>query len=133
MSRQNVETVRKGFEAYQQGDWERVVRDAAPDIEVVQPPDFADARSYHGHRGFVEVLQWWPSQWEDFHVELTEVIDVNDDQVVWATRQRGRGKGSGVEVVGEVAFVSTFHGGKTIRIEMFQSLDEALATVERPA
>src|SRR4051812_19893496 len=133
MSRQNVETVRKGFEAYQQGDWERVVRDAAPDIEVVQPPDFADARSYHGHQGFVEVLRWWPSQWEDFHVELTEVIDANDDQVVWATRQRGRGKGSGVEVVGEVAFVSTFHDGKTIRIEMFQSLDEALATVERPA
>ena len=70
---------------------------------------------------------------EDFHVELTDVIDANDDQVVWATRQRGRGKGSGVEVVGEVAFVSTFHDGKTIRIEMFQSLDEALATVERPA
>jgi ketosteroid isomerase-like protein len=132
MSRQNVEVVRKGFDAYQQGDWEGVVRDADPDIEVVQPPDFPDARSYHGHSGLVEVLRWWPSQWERFHVELTEVLDANDDHVVWVTRQRGRGKGGGVEVVGEVAFVSTFRDGKTIRIEMFQTRQEALATVGVP-
>jgi len=129
MSQENVETVRKAFEAYQRRDWDGVVRDADPEIEVVQPPDFADATSYHGHRGFVEVLRWWPSQWEDFHVELAEVIDMNEDQVVWVTRQRGRGKGSGVEVVGEVAFVSTFRDGKTIRIEMFQSVREALESV----
>jgi ketosteroid isomerase-like protein len=78
MSRQNVEVVRKSFDAYQRGDWERVVRDADPDIEVIQPPDFPDARSYHGHSGLVEVLRWWPSQWERFHVELTEVLDAND-------------------------------------------------------
>jgi ketosteroid isomerase-like protein len=126
MSQENVEAVHKSFDAYQRGEWEGVVRDADPDIEVVQPPDFADASSYHGHQGFVEVLQWWPSQWEDFHVELTEVIDANDDQVILVTRQRGRGKGSGVEVAGEVAFVSTFRDGKMIRIEMFQSLQEAL-------
>jgi ketosteroid isomerase-like protein len=132
MSRQNVEVVRKGFDAYQQGDWEGLVRDADPDIEVVQPPDFPEARSYHGHPGLVEVLSWWPSQWENFHVELTEVLDANDDRVVWVTRQRGRGKGGGVEVVGEVAFVSTFRDGKTIRIEMFQTRQEALATVGGP-
>jgi ketosteroid isomerase-like protein len=132
MSRQNVEVVHKGFDAYQQGDWEGVVRDADPDIEVVQPPDFPEARSYHGHPGLVEVLRWWPSQWENFHVELTEVLDANDDRVVWVTRQRGRGKGGGVEVVGEVAFVSTFRDGKTIRIEMFQTRQEALATVGGP-
>jgi ketosteroid isomerase-like protein len=70
--------------------------------------------------------------WERFHVELTEVLDTNDDHVVWVTRQRGRGKGGGAEVVGEVAFVSTFRDGKTIRIEMFQTRQEALATVGVP-
>jgi ketosteroid isomerase-like protein len=69
---------------------------------------------------------------ERFHVELTDVLDANDDHVVWVTRQRGRGKGGGVEVVGEVAFVSTFRDGKTIRIEMFQTRQEALATVGVP-
>ena len=132
MSSQNVEVVRNAFDAYQRRDWNGVIRDADPDIEVVQPPDFADARSYHGHDGLVEVLQWWPSQWEDFRVDLTEVIDANDDQAVWVTLERGRGKASGVEVVGEVAFVSTFRDGKMIRIEMFQSRQEALDTVARP-
>ena len=125
------ETVRRGFEAYRRSDWDGVTRVAHPDIEVVQPPDFPGARTYHGPQGFVEVLRWWPSQWEAFDVDLTDVIEANDDQVVWVTRQSGRGKGSGVEVVGEVAFVSTFRDEKTIRIEMYQTLREALAAVER--
>jgi ketosteroid isomerase-like protein len=129
MSQQNVDAVRKAFEAFQRSDWEEVVRDADPEIEVVQPPDFADAKTYHGHQGFLEVLRWWPSQWADFTIELTDVIDANDDQVVLVTRERGRGKASGVQVVGDVAFVSTFRDGKIIRIEMFQTLREALDTV----
>jgi ketosteroid isomerase-like protein len=129
MSQQNVDVVRKSFDAFQRADWEEVVRDVDPEIEVVQPPDFADARTYHGHEGLLEVLRWWPSQWADFTIELTDVIDANDDQVVWLTRQRGRGKGSGVEVVGDVAFVSSFRDGKVNRIEMFQTLREALDTV----
>ena len=131
MSRQNVDAVRKAFDAYRRRDWDGVVRDAHRDVDVVQPPDFAEQRSYHGHQGLLEVLRWWPSQWEDFQVELTELIDANDDQVLWVTRQHGRGKDSGVEVAGEVAFVSTFRDGKTVRIEMFQTRQEALAAAAR--
>jgi ketosteroid isomerase-like protein len=128
MSRQNVEVVRKSFDAYQRGDWERVVRDADPDIEVIQPPDFPDARSYHGHSGLVEVLRWWPSQWERFPCRADgSARRQRRPGDVWVTRQRGRGKGGGVEVVGEVAFVSTFRDGE--RLDPFScSLRAAPAT-----
>jgi ketosteroid isomerase-like protein len=127
MSQENVEAIRKAFEAFMAEDWEGVVRDADPEIEIIEPPGVVGSRSYHGHEGLTQALKAWPSQWDDFHAELVEVIDANDDQVVSLTRHHGHGKGSGVEVEGEVAYLSTFHQGRVIRWEMFRSLGEALA------
>lgn len=42
------------------------------------------------------------------------------------THQVGRGKGSGVEVEGDVAFVFTVRQGKLVRWQMFTSRAEAL-------
>jgi hypothetical protein len=74
----------------------------------------------------VAAVQWWSSQWDDFHTELTQLIDANDDQVVHVVRNQGRGKLSGVEVAEEVAFLTTIRDGKATRIEMFRSVSEAL-------
>jgi ketosteroid isomerase-like protein len=103
---------------------------ADPEIEVREPSGLVGSpHIYHGHEGFVEAANWWPSQWDEFHVEISRMIDVNDDQVVWVTRHRGRGHGSGIEVEGELTYVSTFRDGKMIRWDMFQDLREALDAV----
>jgi ketosteroid isomerase-like protein len=125
MSQENVEAVRRGFEAFQRGEWELFLQGVDPNIEFVELPAFG-TKTYRGHEGLVAAVQWWSSQWDDFHTELTQLIDANDDQVVHVVRNQGRGKLSRVEVAEEVAFLSTIRDGKAIRIEMFRSVSEAL-------
>jgi ketosteroid isomerase-like protein len=125
MSQENVEGVRRAFEAFLRGEWELFLRYVDPDIEFVELPAF-DTKTYHGHEGLRGAVNWWSSQWDDFHTELTQLIDANDDQVVHVVRNQGRGKLSGVEVAEEVAFLTTIRDGKATRIEMFRSVSEAI-------
>ena len=126
MSEENVAVVRRWYDLFRSEDWEGAVRDAHPDIEIIEPPGVVGSRTYHGHDGLVEALKAWPSQWDDFHVDLVKIIDANADQVVSLTRHHARGKGSGIEVERELAYVITFSDGKAIRWEMFLTLAEAL-------
>jgi ketosteroid isomerase-like protein len=125
MSQENVEVVRRDYEAGRRGDWEAVLRDIDPDVEFVELPAFG-TKTYHGHQGLIDALTWWPSQWDEFETELLQVVDVDDEHVVSLIRNHGRGKASGVEVVEEVAFLSTFRNGKVTRVEMFRNVAEAL-------
>jgi hypothetical protein len=73
-----------------------------------------------------EALRDWPSQWEEYRIELREATALDQGQVLAMTRQVGRGKGSGVEVEAEFAFVFTVRQGKLRRWQMFTSREEAL-------
>jgi ketosteroid isomerase-like protein len=126
MSRENVELVRQGFQAFLREDWEQIVGGLDPSVEVIEPPGVVGSRVYYGREGFVKAMKAWPSQWDDFRAELVKVIDANDEQVVWLTRHHGRGKGSGIEIEGEIAYVTTFRDGMVVRWEMFWSLTDAL-------
>jgi ketosteroid isomerase-like protein len=79
---------------------------------LVQPPEVPDAKRYEGRAGVVEALEDWPSQWEDFRLDLIENIDVDDDVVVSVTRHRGRGRESGIEMDFEVFYVHRARDGK---------------------
>ena len=95
MSQENVELVRLGFEAYQQGNWELVQENSHPDLLIVQPPEVPDAKTYRGPHAFADAAADWPSQWEDFQMELVELIDVDDERVISVTRHHGRGARAG--------------------------------------
>jgi ketosteroid isomerase-like protein len=118
--------VRRWYDLFRRGDWESAVGDAEPGIEIVEPRGVVGSRSYHGHEGLVEALRAWPSQWDDFQVELVRIVDASADQVVSLTRHHARGKGSGIEVERDLAYLITFRDGKAIRWEMFLTLAEAL-------
>ena len=128
MSQENVEVMRRHYEAGLRGDWAAVLRDVDPDVEFVELPAFG-TKTYHGHQGLIDALTWWPSQWDEFETELLQVVDVDDEHVISLFRNHGRGKASGVEVVEEVAFLGTFRNGKVTRFEMFRSVAEALEAV----
>jgi ketosteroid isomerase-like protein len=128
-----VELVRQGFDAFERGDVEAMREGSHPDVVIVQPPEVPDAKSYEGHAGIAEAFEDWPSQWEDFHMDLLEVVDVNDTQVVAIARQRGRGAHSGIEMDFNVAYLNTFRDGKLARMEMFMSREQALAAASPPS
>src|SRR3954453_23684009 len=116
MSQENVELARQAWDAIQRGDYAFAQALMAPDVVIVQPPEVPDAKTYEGHDAVRQGWEDWPSQWEDFRTELVEVIDVDDDTLISVTRQRGRGRESGIEMDFEVFFVTRSQDSLTTRM-----------------
>jgi ketosteroid isomerase-like protein len=129
MSEEGVERARRGFEALQRGDLTWFEDMTTPDLVMVQPPEVPDAKIYEGPNAIVEAMEDWPTQWEDFRMDLIEIIDVSEDVVVSVTRHRGRGRESGIEMDFEVFYVQRGRDGKLARLEMFFSREQALDAV----
>jgi ketosteroid isomerase-like protein len=129
MSQENVELVRLGYEAFREGNWELVQENSHPDLVIVQPPEVPDAKTYRGPHAFADAAADWPSQWEDFKLELVELIDVDDERVIAVTRHHGRGAESGIEMDFTVAYLNTLRDSKLARVDMFFSRAQALGAV----
>ena len=114
------------FEAYRSGDLDWVLAHTHPEIEIVQPPEFPDGRTYRGPEGLVDALLDWPNEWEDFEVEPTRIFALDDDLVVVEAVHRGRSKQMGIDIEAEIVWLYRLEDGRTRRWEMFMSRDAAL-------
>ena len=125
MSQENVEVVRKAYRGVNArmepprelfgSDYELDATDVSPDFGVV--------------RGFDAVQEAFISYWgtfEDFHVEISEVIHADEDQVVTAVRDGGRMSGSDAEVWNRFFHVWTFRAGKVRRLSIHSDPSRAL-------
>jgi ketosteroid isomerase-like protein len=71
----------------------------------------------------------WPDQWDDYRIEVRRVVADHGDHVIVGTRERGRGKQSGVEVEAEFTFVFTVRHGKITELRTFVEESQALEAV----
>jgi uncharacterized protein len=129
MAQGNIEIVRAAFDAYDRGDGAALLELVASDVVVTQFPDQADVRDYRGHEGLAQVMSDWIDTWEDWSIEFLSAREAGEFVLVHA-RQSGRGKGSGVPMQAEVAFLFTVRGGQVARWQMFHTELEALAAAE---
>lgn len=95
-----------------------------PELEIVQPPEFPDPRTYRGLDGLIEALLDWPSEWEDFAVEPKRIFALGDKVVVDAIH-RGRSRRMEIEVEAQVVWLFSFEDDRTRRWDMFMSIDDA--------
>jgi ketosteroid isomerase-like protein len=126
VSAENVEILRRAFEAYNRGDLEGVVAEAAPDLEYTPSgalPGSTDP--VQGPDGYLQFLRWLTDNFADSRVEVSEFRDAGD-QVFAELALTGRGKQSGVETSWTVWHVWTVKGGKLVRGRAFTSKEEAL-------
>jgi uncharacterized protein len=122
MSQENVENARRGFEAYVAGNLDEALAYLDPEIVYKQ----ATAAGWVRGRDAVRAAwERWESSWEDIEMTSEEMIDAGDC-VIHAIFFRGRGRGSGIEVVGRFFQVYTVRDGKTVRWEEFADRSEAL-------
>jgi len=126
MSQEWVDLVRLGFEAIERGDMAVFDGMTTEDLVLVQPPEVPDTKTYEGRTAIVDAMEDWPKQWDDFRMDLIEIIDAGDEVAVSVTRHRGRGHGSGIEMDFEVFYVQRGRDGKLARMEMFFSREQAL-------
>ena len=128
MSQENVDTVRRGFEAFNEGN-PRVFLDLYDaDIVLRVAPDVAAEPGTL--LGAARVERWFQEFFATFgrsaRIDVFELIEAGDS-VISVHTGTARGRLSGARVEGlHHAVIFTFRGGKIIRIDVGASRDEAL-------
>jgi uncharacterized protein len=126
MSQENVEMVRRAYEAYSQGNIDGAVADFAPDCRYTAAGIIPDRTGvFHGPEGYKEFIGWVRGEFDDVQAEVDELIDAGDTVVVESTL-RGRGRQSGAETKFTFWQVWTMENGKFARGRGFASRAEAL-------
>jgi ketosteroid isomerase-like protein len=131
VSDQNLEIVKRGIEAFNERGVEGIVPMIHPDFEATTPPSLAsEPDTYRGQDG---IRRWFDSfdevmdqiRWDDHRLQQV------GDRVVVEFTLRARGKTTGLDFGQDAVMVWTLRDGKGIRIELFETLDEALAAATR--
>ena len=139
MSRENVELVRRLYDAVAARDSETVLSIYHPDLvwdhsNNAEVAGLVGETVYHGHEGLREWSRQFYEAWEDVTAELEDVLDLGGDRVVAVLDYRGRGRVSGLEVqFTRMAGIFTIRDGRVIRAEWYRDEGGALqaAGIER--
>ena len=94
MSEENVEVVRRVYDAGLRGDTEAVISLLDPAVRLDMSERVFNPDVCEGHDGYRRFLEEIDAVWDDFRVEPLEFIDACENVVV-AHMVRGRGKESG--------------------------------------
>jgi ketosteroid isomerase-like protein len=113
MSRENVEIVRLGYEAFNRGDVDRILDMCDPDVEWEDIPslDIPAAVGKDAVRAYFEAVM---AAWERVRREPEEVIDLGGERVLVLCHVTARGRGSGIEVDGRIGDLLTFRDGRVV-------------------
>lgn len=120
--------MRRWFELFARGNTAAALRYVDPAIETFEGPELPGASTYSGHAGLATAYDHWAGQWDDFHMELEELIDAGRD-VVAVTRHQGTGRASGAAVETLVAYALTVDDGKIVWLRIFDTRVQALEAV----
>ena len=124
MSEKNVELVRRVMEAIEREDWDAVVAELDPSIEI-DDRDIIESGQYKGHTGLFKWLEDWGESWDSWRIEDID-YRAREDVVVALFRMVARGRGSGIELTRDDAMVFELRSGKAVRIAYYNDQVEAL-------
>jgi ketosteroid isomerase-like protein len=128
MSEENVIRVREGFDHF--ASTGRPAPDLLSPGFVWDMSNFAgwpEQQTYEGGDEIQGFLRSWTSVWDDWRLELDEVLDAGD-QVVTLARQSGVSKSTGLSVEMSFAMVWSLANEKMIRMDMYSDRAMALRT-----
>jgi len=136
MSQENVEAVRRLFAAFQGidvGNFDRRLDEVReifdPEVEwVAASHSLLASEEYHGYDGVRRFWTQFLSAWDEYGVQVEELID-GGDQIVAVMRLSGRT--TELEVDEARSSLLTLRDGRIVRIEPFASKAEALEAAGR--
>jgi ketosteroid isomerase-like protein len=123
MSQENVEIVRRSFEAQGTSAFFDFLD---PHVVWINHAFTPEIRTYLGHEGVLEWFTAWRAQFRELRYEAAEVLDAGGDQVLVVTRVSATGVASGIPVESEFSTLFTLMNGKIVRAQGFQTRREAL-------
>jgi uncharacterized protein len=128
MAQENVEIVRRGFEAVDRGDRAAFALLLAPEVDwhsLAGP--LLGVGTIRGREAMLKFL--WedlPEGIEEFRVSPEELTDLGNDRVLVVGLFQGRGRSSDVEVNLRVASVYEIRDGMIAAVRDYRSREEAL-------
>jgi len=121
---EQVEKARRGFEAFNRGDFDALVALLHEEVVAEVPEPFAAADLYRGPEGFAKMLREWSEPWDEVTVDVHELFE-EGDAVFAPSTQHGRGRGSGVVTSMPTVFLVRFREGRIVFLRLCQTLEEA--------
>jgi uncharacterized protein len=125
MSEENVEIVRRMYDAFHSGDADGALAHFDPDVVVDASRARPDGAIGQGHEQLNTIVAAWVGAFDEWREEIAEMRDLGSRVLVLSV-QYGRGKGSGVEVEAPYALLYEVRGGKITRMTLFPTQQEAL-------
>jgi uncharacterized protein len=127
MSQENVEIVRRSWQAFADGGLDALMGFFDRDVNwraIEGAPD--DVGEMHGEDALRRYLQDWLDTFEDITTVPTELLDVGDDRVVGVQHVTGRARLSGVATELQYAVLYTLRDGKIVRGREYADRQQAL-------
>lgn len=129
MSQENVEVVRRLFDAFNGEDIERVVALTHPDFSAEIPPEIsAEPDTHRGHDGIRRYFESFEDAMTEIRFQPERFWDTGNSVVV-AMRLTARGKQTGIAVEQRSAGVWTVRDGKVIGSRTYLLVADALEAV----
>ena len=118
MSQENVEVLRKWYEAWNRGDRDTAFNNLEPEFELQLPEGGMNVGTVQGREGVTRLVRDYLEVFDFFRIEPEQFFEAGDRIVVFV-RTPARGKDSSVEVEFRPAHVWTMRAGKGVRLEVF--------------
>jgi ketosteroid isomerase-like protein len=101
MSEENLETVRRAIGAFVSTQYDPRTLSEDEFLAIFDPEVTYDVsrtnpetQAHHGREGILEILEQWVRTWDEYEIEVLELVDAGGDRVVSVIRERGKLSGS---------------------------------------
>ncbi len=125
----NIEILRRGYEALDRRDFDAVLGIVDPEIEIRDRPEAPDPAVYHGYEGVRTALNVSTETFEGLRL-LPERFVGEGDHVAVAIRLVGRGRESGVPVDDRLVHLWRMRGGRAVALHVYSEMRDALEAIE---
>jgi ketosteroid isomerase-like protein len=127
MSQEDVAVVRRMYDDFDSGGTEGAVDHFATDV-TVDATARPDGEVGKGREALGRIIASWVAAFDEWSEEIEAIRDLGDHVLVAAT-QRGRGKGSGIEIETRYALLYRVEDGKINCMTFYSDVAEALEAV----
>jgi ketosteroid isomerase-like protein len=130
MSQENVELVRRSWEAFNEGGLDAIEEFWHPDIEWrAAEGEVDDIGVFSGREAMRRYYGDWLDTFDEWQVDVEDVVFDDADRVVAVIRTSARARTSGLRVKGRYVVAYTLRGGQIVRGREYGTAEQALAAV----